>query len=392
MNLPTDHTVPAIVTRNGEAEEHADLLVDACASDALPANGHEPAIVCDEGASKPRKTRARIRLATLNIKGFGRHSSTDGSDKWLSVGTIMRSHRLAIMAVQEAHLSAERTELLNKLYASTLTVVSSPHPDAPTTSGGIAVVLSKRHIGGRPLKTYTVVPGRAVLIEYPWSTTRILSVLAVYAPNEAAANATFWNNIRTYLAGNDTRPRRAPDVMLGDFNMVEDALDRLPTRPDPEAVTGAFAKLLRELHMRDSWRKAHQTDRVYTYLHSNGTSQSRLDRIYVAKDLLNAAAEWDHVVPPLSTDHSLVTISLANYQAPYVGRGRWRMPDSLLTDAPFHDTMKRLGKELQEALTNMNGRTQDCNPQTAYATFKRALGEEAKKRTKAKMSSLNGRI
>jgi hypothetical protein len=69
----------------------------------------------------------------------------------------------------------------------------------------------------------------------------ILSVLGVYAPNDPAENAAFWRQIRSYY---ETNPGiRRPDFMGGDTNIVEDALDRLPSRPDSDSPVSAHDDL-----------------------------------------------------------------------------------------------------------------------------------------------------
>ncbi|KAL7280621.1 hypothetical protein ACG7TL_005558 [Trametes sanguinea] len=229
-------------------------------------------------------------------------------------------------------------------------------------------------------ETTELVPGRALLIKYNWTAARSLWVLVVYAPNAPADNATFWNALN-----NECQSRRVNvDILLGDFNVVENAIDRLPMRSDPTGATTALSNLLTGSRLLDSWRKAHPTDRAYTYAHNNGASQSRLDRIYVSNDLQPAAANWAIKYVGLPTDHALVTISIANYRAPAVGKGRWRMPETLLNDQPFLSTMKALGLAFQRKLLAINERTETVNPQTIYHSFKNDLREAARERTKAK--------
>ncbi len=69
--------------------------------------------------------------------------------------------------------------------------------------------------------------------------------------------------------------------MAGDFNMVEDSLDRLPAHSDQENTTDALDNLKQLLGLEDGWRNTFPQKIAFTYLQSNGSkSQSRIDRIY----------------------------------------------------------------------------------------------------------------
>lgn len=66
-------------------------------------------------ARKP-KSRARIKVASLNIRGFGVENNIDGSSKWMLVNQLVRDQRIAILALQETHLNDERANLLNTVF------------------------------------------------------------------------------------------------------------------------------------------------------------------------------------------------------------------------------------------------------------------------------------
>lgn len=292
------------------------------------------------GVEPGKKTRARIRLASLNINGYGRPVLAGGTDKWLGVNQIMKERRLTVLAVQEAHLTEARLNALNVLFDSQLHVVASQDPNNATGSGGVAFVFSKKFLRGAEPLINEIIPGRAAMVTFPWSANKTLTVVNVYAPNAAAANAEFWDKLVEHF---NVRGTKKPDVLMGDFNVVEDAADRMPVRNDAAAPVEAFARLRNCLGMEDTWRRAHPLERAYSFVQLSTGSQSRLDRIYVTRPLLPAAADWGIAPPGLPTDHQMVSFSLANYHAPVVGKGRWALPPSLLDDAPFVKIMKQMG-------------------------------------------------
>ena len=91
---------------------------------------------------------------------------------------------------------------------------------------GIAIVLNKAVIDVDNVKHYEIIPRQALLVTFNWSKGAKLTILAVYAPNSPGENANFWEKIKTSFSENHRLPQ--PKVMLGDFNMVEDAIDQLP--------------------------------------------------------------------------------------------------------------------------------------------------------------------
>lgn len=95
-----------------------------------------------------------------------------------------------------------------------------------TQRTGIAVALNRANIDTENITHHKIIPGRALLVMINWSKETKLTALAIYAPNHPSDNARFWENIKTAFANNHGLPR--PKVMLGDFNMVEDTIDRFP--------------------------------------------------------------------------------------------------------------------------------------------------------------------
>ncbi|KAH9856291.1 Endonuclease/exonuclease/phosphatase, partial [Lenzites betulinus] len=329
-------------------------------------------------------------LATLNVNGFGRATSGPTSDKWLTINQLVKERRLAVLAVQEAHLTPSRLKTLNELFGDRLAFYASPDPVNPLGAGGVAFVTNKRCLAtaGAPTVMCELIPGRAAVLTVPWTATRTLSLLNVYAPNRPGDNAAFWAAVDRELSERHIRPM----VCLGDFNFVESPADRMPSRPDPAASVAAFTTLRERLGLTNSWRMAHPDAREYTYCQAASGSQSRLDRVYISRALRHAAADWAIGPAGVVTDHSMASVSLANYQTPEVGRGRWTLPLGLLDDPPFVGTMRSLGMRLQNDLNDLRERTPTHNPQTLFAAFKVKLRNAARERHKTKAAAQDRKI
>jgi len=88
-------------------------------------------------------------------------------------------------------------------------------------------------------------------------------------------------------------------MILGDFNMVEDAIDRFPMHEDRRQTIEAF-------------------DDLKCAFHQSATgSQSRIDRIYVSHNMAPLTSEWrmDSTGIP-HTDHRMVSAYVPRTQPP----------------------------------------------------------------------------
>lgn len=67
--------------------------------------------------------------------------------------------------------------------------------------------------------------------------------------------------------------------MLSDFNLVEDALDRLPPKQDTSGPTSKLNELKTHLKLKDSWQTEFLDVLQYTFAQSaqQGGWQSRID-------------------------------------------------------------------------------------------------------------------
>ncbi|KAI0708427.1 Endonuclease/exonuclease/phosphatase, partial [Earliella scabrosa] len=344
-----------------------------------------------EGRRKrKRKTKARVKVATLNMRGYGGGGRNQGAqEKWLSINQVMREKRIAILALQETHLTAERIASLNDLFAASILICGSPDPVNDTGARGVAFVVSRKLVDAEHVSLREIIPGRAAVLEAPWAHGKTLRILNVYAPNGSAENAQFWTSLSGAVGvGRGTKP----DVVLGDFNVVESSIDRLPARKDPDEQVDALRTFLAGAAVDDGWRRDHDRERGFTYLQKSTGSQSRIDRIYLTREVARLSGDWEVTGPGFETDHQLVCVEVENVAAPFMGPGRWMIPPTLLEDTKFHEKMKELGSRLITDLNSIADRSEDVNPQRVYAKFKADLVAAARKRAKEKIPRLDRMI
>jgi exonuclease III len=124
--------------------------------------------------------------------------------------------------VGEAHLDEERLESINSVYKRQLQVHFSQDQNTPNANG-VVIVISKGQLKTGNITTWEIIPGRAMILETTQHDGTPLSILGVYAPNTPGENSDFWTAIQQWF---ESHPRtRKLDVLGGDTNFVEDALD-----------------------------------------------------------------------------------------------------------------------------------------------------------------------
>jgi hypothetical protein len=236
----------------------------------------------------------------------------------------------------------------------------------------VAFVLNKDLIEAKSVKTQELVKGRVLELTIKWNGQET-TLINVYAPNRRSEHPDFWESIETERQRAHT-PK--PDFVLGDFNVTENTIDRVPPRLDSTEATTALREFRLALEIHDQWRHEYPKAREYTYRARNNEQsiRSRLDRIYVAKDKAKFTFDWEMAPSTVPTDHWMVSLRYAPKDAPYIGTGRWTMPIKATKDRKIIDKIKengmRLQEELKELRENPETRTQEKNPQNLWKNFK----------------------
>ncbi|CAK5283637.1 unnamed protein product [Mycena citricolor] len=349
-------------------------------------NPDNPEPRTQEHSKRSKKTmKAAMKLAGLNIRGHGNTNVHHPDNKWLGVWQIMREEKIAILVIGEAHMNLERKNEIDKLFGRKMHLEFTEAP-GNTNSAGLAVVMNKNMIATEGVRTWEVIQGRAMILETKHADGSPLSVLGVYAPNDAAANRKFWEEINKYF---DDNPRvRKPDTMIGDMNMVEGAIDRLPTHSDNNNTVNALDELKIRLRIIDGWRETYPETRDYTFRQpaALGGSLSRIDRIYVKRDTFSNTFDWGIKRVGIETDHDMTWMKITTERAPTVGRGRWAWPAHVIKDKVLAEYIQETGMELERELKEITAsedrRTRDRNAQTLWAAFKSKIGGKARERAK----------
>ena len=384
-----NHTQPAQSTTGDELQDqnpntlepHSEQVVDAIRQadhdtnfngPQAPPRGTQPHTGNSQSTTRlgVKKTRAAMKVASLNIRGGG---SIVTRNKWQHINQLLREEKICILAVQETHLSPGTIIELHNQFPSRLHILNSSDPGQPNAKG-VAFVLNKQRAAWKEAKTIEIIPGRAILLVIPWLRTTILNVLAIYAPNTPSENSEFWDKLYNEWT---SKNHPIPDVMLGDFNMVEDHIDRLPAHGDSMQSVSSLARFKNLISMQDGWRDQNPAEKAFSYIQAATNSMSRIDRIYASEVVCNRSRQWKIDRSPIKTDHSMVSMEFTNPGAPYIGKGRWSVPLYTLRNRKVLQKICSLGKTLEEEIDVVAGREaherSSKNPQTLFCEFKKEV-------------------
>ncbi|KAF6742766.1 Endonuclease/exonuclease/phosphatase, partial [Ephemerocybe angulata] len=339
--------------------------------------------------SSKKRSRAAVRIASLNMRGGG---LTNSRDKWTQVSGLMRDESLSILALQETHINSEDLKDIQKLHRR-MRIFNTADPNNARGRGGVALALNIHKTKWKNASDKVIVPGRALLVTLEWGDTTTLRILAVYAPSgDDGSNKAFWERVEAELRSTGTQI----DVLLGDLNMVESGLDRLPARADNAEVVDSFMTMALSQHVHDGWRLANPSRLDYTFRSApradGHTSHSRIDRIYVTETLLDQCDEWRIMVTGLRTDHFMVSAYITTNETPFVGKGRSTIPD-FITDYKevrlgFMSTASRVCSNIVRFKTDSEQRTDTHNPQTMWAGLKTSLLDQAQESARTRSTKL----
>ncbi|KAH9849690.1 Endonuclease/exonuclease/phosphatase, partial [Lenzites betulinus] len=358
--------------------------------------GRHPSRTVGERTSRTRKKRSEriaqktvVKIGSLNMNGFGVLTADYLNNKWGKVYRVMMETRTTILLMQETHLTLQRVNKIHEMYSDRLKIFYSKHESAPTQKEGVAVVINKKLMAMQGATARTIVAGRAIQLQIMWRGGEKRNILCVYAPTSdgVSERAAFFREVAAFYTRNPDVPK--PDLMAGDFNNVEDTIDRSPVpETTQEASVAALDKLKHQLGMTmtDGWRITNPTTKNYTFQRGVGKARTmaRLDRIYAAADQMKWARDWTIEQVGLRTDHCLVTVTLTTPSAPEAGKGRPIFPLHLLKDKVLARKMKTHGREAVKQLREVMaaGRTEDKNPQTILYSLKQDWLAMARKREK----------
>jgi exonuclease III len=306
--------------------------------------------------------------------------------KWSCIAKTIREKKIGILCRQETHLEDRHISSINELYGQRLKVYNSAHPENPGAATGVAIVINLEILPSSDIVTKVLSPGRALLMKIRWRNDHTLKVLNTYAPNVPLAHPIFWSEVKNNLLHDNELDI---DLHLGNFNMVEDPLDRVPSHSDDNNTTNELQIFKELFQLQDTWRQENPMTRSFTFTNSTH-SMSRIDHIYTKPALANALHDWEITTSAVPSDHKMVLVCLASSQTPYISKGRWTWPLTLISNEPLMKMIQERGSTLQKELENADKATHQ--PQTLWLQFKNQITDLAKTAAKKHIPKMTRKI
>ena len=152
-------------------------------------------------------------------------------------------------------------------------------------------------------------------------------------------NATVENmqNMIDLLSQHHNRSEK--NIILGDFNFVENDIDRInksrvgANRTD-SSLSISWIKFSSQLDIFDPFRIKNPNRRMFSYIHTQNRAKSRLDRVYVNDEDCQNVTHYKHVQTPFTMAHRMVSFSVKADSSR--GPGYWKMNSSIITDRAYN--------------------------------------------------------
>jgi endonuclease/exonuclease/phosphatase family metal-dependent hydrolase len=311
-----------------------------------------------------------IKIATLNVKG---RKYSGKRDKWRDLTTMIRKNNISVLAIQESHLNKEEADKLQELYPNIIVENNGQY----TNKEGISFILNKDLVGNKKWKHTELIKGRLSRLQLEWEEGQGLDIINVYSPNNEKEKVEFYKTVKDKIVQCKDLDNT---ILLGDFNFVESELDRFPRHGDAMNVINEFDKIKKRLNLIDGWRVQHPEEKDYTYINE---SMSRIDRIYMNKEIYPLAYNWYISNPGKISDHQMVTVEILKKDLPYIGKGVWRLNINMIEDKKFHAIAEKIMMKYQKLITEPVENSTKSKLEL-WNDMKDEIREKAMERTKKK--------
>ena len=264
-----------------------------------------------------------------NIRGLNdKIRRKDKVDKILTL--LQNPKNTTLINLQETHLLTSE-DIPNKLleYKHIFHVIPSFASPADRGAGILLLVNKSEEI----ISNIELVKGRILIIGLKNSATnQTLTIISFYGKSSNSNNiwVDHFKRVENYIKDNNLQNI----VWLGDFNFVTSPLDRNShvLNPIDDGAREPWQKLEDKLDIADSFRYLNPRRLIYTYTHTNKKSRSRIDRIYLSRDLLSRIEKIGYDNSKFS-DHRMMTLKMMDDFA--MGDGFWIFNNSLLKSDEF---------------------------------------------------------
>ncbi|PPQ78110.1 hypothetical protein CVT24_006387 [Panaeolus cyanescens] len=294
--------------------------------------------------------------------------------------TLMRKERIAIMACQETHITDGNVDAVQQANPK-VTII---HSGSRTNAAGVAFVLNNDLVKPKEIVHTELIVGRAARLRVCLEDDFGLDMINVYSPNEAARKKDFYKELKGKLCN---QVDMSEPILMGDFNVVMEEIDRSPMHGDQADVVQELEGLLGQHRWIDGWREHNKDKLDYTYYQKGSASMSRIDRIYTNKDLATYAFNWGIIDSADLSDHLIMSVEIMKKFMPFIGKGTWKLGTSLLEDRRYMNIVRGLLREAEKDIKELRA-VNEVGIQKRWNTLKRDVRSETQEYQREKRREL----
>ena len=269
---------------------------------------------------------AEITCAMWNCSGL---LPTSSAREKMDFIKSCNSQRYDILVLIETHhkILDEISPFL-KTYSNDSKIIHSA-ATAGDHYAGIAILISNKF---SLLNQTSLIQGRLLNFRIR-GYKKVYNVTAFYGYTGKAASQNKMKDMIDHLLQHHKNSDN--NIILGDFNFVQDDLDRTNharsgKNPTDIAFSKLWADFIEKLGLSDPFRVSNPNRRAYSYIHTRDKAKSRIDRIYVNDENCNEVLSYKHVPTSFCKAHKLITFGLK--EECERGPGFYKMNTSVFQD------------------------------------------------------------
>lgn len=280
------------------------------------------------------KLRAPLRIATFNVRGLGARR------RQCQLNRLLLDNGLDIAAVQESKLeSQEQADRMVPVFRANFDVCVC---HSVGVSGGCLLFI-RNTLGIRVETVYACDSGRLLVVDFSFSNLG-WRVVCVYAQNVESERLLFFQSLEPYLNCDKCL------ILLGDFNCVCSAKDRVKCRSVKDKSAELLSSLVHDYFLEDVGGMYSSGSRP-EYTHFQRDSHARLDRLYVSVALVPLCTAYN-VNPVSYSDHCLVsaTFGVKGRKSPF-NWYLWKLNEKILDE----EFAREIASDFEAALVAQTG-------------------------------------
>jgi len=169
----------------------------------------------------------------------------------------MRIKRITILAIHEARTTEEDTIQIEGMICKIKIFTNGQY----SSKMGIVFAINKDLVDEDNFHHKIMIPNRASKLKVKWGKDQELTLIKIYAPNDEESKIRFFKKLASM-----TRNNKQKDLcVMGDFNCVENDIDRSPPHKDNEKVLASLRKITTRNKLIHVWRMQNPTSKNFSF-------------------------------------------------------------------------------------------------------------------------------